>query len=276
MYRYWHQLNIPFENWDTVEHDAVTRLGPAITGAERTGLIDAWFFMRKAERSRRGDASQDIARPRPCWRVRILPAEGTNASETLDSLQQAMPGATPAIYEPEVPAFGGPAGMALAHTLFHQDSCHILTYLDHLGAFDLIAKRRELAMLLCSRLFRAAGQDFYEQGDVWARVAENRRPAYTLPSETVQSLQPAVYRLMTVDTAHLTCDPGSGQAAAADWFAAFDSAGEQLGRLARGGLLERGIRAVLAHHVLFAFNRIGLASDTQTLLAHAASKVVFD
>lgn len=255
----WRQLDVRFEDWHTVEHTALACLGPAIAEAETSGLIDAWFFLRK----------------RPCWRVRILPTEESVTSCALDILHEHFPGAAPVLYEPEVHAFGGDAGMALAHTLFHQDSRHILTYL---GSADgpAVVGRRELAILLCSRLFRAAGQDWYEQGDIWARVAQNRRPAHELPPEKVQSLQPAIRRLMTVDTAELARDPRSELGVATGWFAAFDSAGEQLAKLVREGVLERGLRAVLAHHVLFAFNRMGLGFSTQTVLAHTAATVVFD
>ncbi|MGH4017438.1 MAG: thiopeptide-type bacteriocin biosynthesis protein, partial [Pseudonocardiaceae bacterium] len=37
------------------------------------------------------------------------------------------------IYEPETHAFGGEEGMAAAHTLFHQDSRHIVEHLRPLG-----------------------------------------------------------------------------------------------------------------------------------------------
>lgn len=60
----------------------------------------------------------------------------------------------------------------------------------------------------------------------------------------------------------------------AEWAAAFDSAGTALGDLARNGTLRRGVRAVLTHHVIFHWNRIGLPHETQSVLAHAAQAVV--
>ncbi|GAB3288957.1 thiopeptide-type bacteriocin biosynthesis protein [Parasphingorhabdus pacifica] len=277
----WRQINIQFDDWDTVEYTAFTRLGPAITEVEHAGLIDTWFFMRKAEpprpRARNGLTSQEAVRSQPCWRVRILSPDESTASDALAFLHQHLLPTTPVIYEPEIHAFGGEAGMALAHTLFHQDSRHVLTYLGLLSADGpAVVGRRELAILLCSRLFRAAGQDWYEQGDIWARIAQHRRPTRELPPEQVRSRQSSVRRLMTVDTAHLVRDTSSGLAFAADWFTAFDNAGKHLAQLARDGQLQRGIRAVLAHHVLFALNRLGLSPNTQTLLAHTATTLVFD
>lgn len=269
----WRQLNVRFDDWDSVEHTTVTRLGPAIAEAEAAGLIDAWFFMRKAEKP---SASPESARPHPCWRVRILPRDEATADDALAVLRRHLPSAVPVIYEPEVRAFGGEAAMALAHTLFHQDSRHILTYLSRLDTERPVVGRRELAVLLCSRLFRAAGQDWYEQGDIWALIAHNRRPGHELPPDEVRSQHPAIRRLMTVDTTHRARDPSNELAFAADWLDAFDTTGDQLAQLARDGLLQRGLRGVLVQHALFAFNRLGLPSQSQTLLAHAASTLIFD
>lgn len=277
----WRQLNVRFPDWGTVEEAALTRLRPALTEAEEAGLIDTWFFMRKTEppgpHERNSLAAHETARRRPCWRVRILPPDESATTDALALIHKHTPSTTPGLYESEVHAFGGDTGMALAHTLFHQDSRHLLAYLDLLRTDAPAAVgRAELAVLLCSRLFRAAGQDWYEQGDIWARIAQHRRPADELPPERLGALQPAVRRLMTVDTVDLARDTHSGLSFATGWFTAFDHAGERLAQLARDGALQRGLRAVLAHHVLFAFNRWGLTPTTQTLLAHTATTLVFD
>ena len=104
----WRQLNVRFDDWDTVEHTAVTRLGPAIAEAEASELIDVWFFMRKAEKP---SASPESARPRPCWRVRILPRDETTADDALAVLRRHLPSAVLVVYEPEVHAFGGDAAI---------------------------------------------------------------------------------------------------------------------------------------------------------------------
>lgn len=154
--------------------------------------------------------------------------------------------------------------MDLAHDLFHADSRHLLDHLrqartDH---------RRELGLLLGSVLMRAAGQDWYEQGDVWARVAAHR-PTSQPPSDIAAE---GVHRLITAraDSAYspLTAAPG--------WSAAFHRAGQRLTELAHQGGLTRGLRAVLAHHILFAWNRAGISGQQQALLAATAARVVFD
>jgi len=62
---------------------------------------------------------------------------------------------------------------------------------------------------------------------------------------------------------------------ASGWAAAFEHAGTTLAGAARDGTLTRGLRAILAHHVIFHWNRIGLTSRTQGILATAATQAVF-
>jgi len=63
---------------------------------------------------------------------------------------------------------------------------------------------------------------------------------------------------------------------AAPWAAAFDETGRRLGAAARDGTLQRGLRNILAHHVIFHWNRLGLASRTQGILARAARDTVMN
>ncbi|CRK57673.1 O-methyltransferase clustered with LanBC [Alloactinosynnema sp. L-07] len=261
----WRQVLIHFDTWDTAEHTAVTELAPMLAQTEASGRIVSWFFVRKA----------------PCWRLRFLPADDATTEAAafihhrLDALHAAGRIArwVETIYEPETHAFGGPQAMDTAHTLFHQDSHHILQHLaTTAGGGD---KRRELAVLLCCAMMRAAGLDWHEQGDVWARVAEHRSLPPDTPPDRLYALQPGLRRLLTVNTTPLTQD-NEPLAFLADWQAAFTNAGTNLGDMARDGVLQRGLRAVLAQHVIFAWNRIGLPHTTQSLLAHVAKAAVFD
>jgi protein-L-isoaspartate(D-aspartate) O-methyltransferase len=66
--------------------------------------------------------------------------------------------------------------MTVVHRLFHADSRHILAYLVQAGG----EHRRELGLILATMLMRAAGQDWYEQGDVRQRIAAHRPAALPL------------------------------------------------------------------------------------------------
>ncbi|MGI9001493.1 MAG: thiopeptide-type bacteriocin biosynthesis protein [Pseudonocardia sp.] len=267
----WSQVAIRFDDYTTAEHTAVAHLAPMMTNAEAAELIDSWSFVRKA----------------PCWRLRYLSHQHQAAQDahtlvhrSLDTLRATGHIAqwVETIYEPEMHAFGGTDAMNIAHHLFHQDSRHILDYLGTARA-DTTShrdKRRELSILLCTTLMRGAGQDWYEQGDIWARVADNR----PLPPETspdrVRGIELSMRRLMTVDaapTSTLTSQGGQLDYFA-DWADAFDTAGAAIGDLGRDGTLRRGLRAVLTHHVIFHWNRLGLPYETQSALAHASKAVV--
>lgn len=262
----WPQCVIEFADRQTAEEVAWRTLRPALTVAEAEGVIARWFFIRKA----------------PYWRLRYWPAKSDARqyfAQLLDRLasEGQIVDWTAGVYEPEVPAFGGPAGMGVAHDLFHHDSRRIL---DHLAMRRNAAPdtpglgSRELAILLCSVLMRGARQDWYEQGDVWVKVAQHRPDQGS--TSGAGHLKPATHRLMTIDagpTSKLFSRAGP-LGAVAEWAAAFGQAGEQLADLARRGTLDRGLRAVLAHHVIFHWNRLGLSYAEQNTLATLTSEVV--
>jgi thiopeptide-type bacteriocin biosynthesis protein len=268
----WYQVHIQFSSWDTAEHAAATSLGPHLTRMQNQGMIGAWWFIRKA----------------PCWRLRLLP--GPAAAGMKPGISRLLNGLVTmgvvrswqtTIYESESAAFGGSAGMDIAHALFYADSHHILDYVHRRSsamADEPVAGRRELSLLLCATLLRGAGQDWYEQGDIWHRVAQLRPlPAATPPSR-IGELTGSLAKLMTADTrpGGLLCGPGGPLAPAASWVAAFASAGGALGAATARGNLERGVRAILAHHVIFHWNRLGLTDRTQGILAKAARDTILD
>ncbi|OLT34220.1 methyltransferase, FxLD system [Actinomadura sp. CNU-125] len=256
----WPQVVIDFPDWAAAERVAAGVVRPALFTAEEKGLVRRWFFIRKA----------------PSWRLRYEPTDSSAQRYLTRMLNRAtadgrITGWRTGIYEPETVAFGGAVGMRLAHDLFHHDSRHIL---DHVARPVADLGHRELGVLLCSMLMRAAGLDWYEQGDVWARVARHR-PAEAEHSPSAR-MKAAVRKLMTVDvgpSSSVLADAGP-LAGIAPWIAAFDQAGRQLADLAACGALERGLRAVLSHHVIFHWNRLGLPYADQHTLATLTSEVV--
>jgi thiopeptide-type bacteriocin biosynthesis protein len=260
--RTWRQVNIIFPDWDQAEPVVLAHLAPRLAVAEAEGAVDAWFFIRK----------------RPCWRVRYLPAAPGTADRVSQHLDELTAGGridrwTAAVYEPEVHAFGGGRAMAAAHRLFHCDSRCLLAYLQGENGAGT-GRRREMSLMLCSILMRAAGQDWYEQGDVWARVAAHRDLPAERDPKTPPALGAAVRRLMSVD-AESQMRADAPLAHAAGWADAYAAAGRELAGLAAAGMLHRGLRDVLAHHVIFAWNRLGLPYQAQAVLAATAKTIVF-
>jgi len=254
----WCQANVAFPDWECAETTALARLAPLLRTAEDEGALTAWFIVRK----------------RPCWRVRYVPAaDGQDRiGQGLDVLidEGAITAWTETTYEPEVHAFGGTEAMTSAHRLFHRDSRNIVDFLRS----DAGRHRRETSLMLCSLMMRSAGLDWYEQGHVWACVGAHR----ALPAGTEQGnndrLSAAVHRLVSVNGEDMM-RTGGPLAHAAEWVGAYADAGRELAHLTDSGQLHRGLRDVLAHHVLFAWNRIGLPYATQATLASTAKAVIF-
>ncbi|MFB7270638.1 methyltransferase, FxLD system [Streptomyces sp. NPDC056244] len=252
---HWHQHNIVFTDRERAQRAITERLAPALFAAEEAGQVTGWWFMNKQP-----------------WPLRYWADEPSPLIERL--LSELVDGGTArswtrGIYEPETAAFGGPYAMDAAHELFHADSRHLLTYPPGPGRLG----RRESAVVLASAMMRAAGLDWFEQGDVWAKYAAVRPAAAPIPQERGAALAPAMRTLMTASTPAL-CRPGGPLDGHAPWVAAFEKTGTVLAGLAAGGGLTRGLRAVLAHHILFHANRAGLSPQDQHALSHIAKEAV--
>ncbi|MGW4982618.1 thiopeptide-type bacteriocin biosynthesis protein [Streptomyces mirabilis] len=254
----WCQANVAFPDWERAETIALARLGPLLRTAEDDGALSSWFIIRK----------------HPCWRVRYLPAAvgQDRIGRGLDRLigEAYIKAWTEIIYEPEIHAFGGAEAMASAHRLFHRDSRSLIDFLQS----DAGRHRRETSLMLCSLMMRSAGLDWYEQGDVWARVGAHRALAAGTEQGNSDRLLSAVHRLISVNGEDMM-RAGGPLAHVADWASAYADAGRELAHLTDSGKLHRGLRDVLAHHVLFAWNRIGLHYAAQAPLAAAAKTVIF-
>jgi thiopeptide-type bacteriocin biosynthesis protein len=68
--------------------------------------------------------------------------------------------------------------------------------------------------------------------------------------------------------------PDGPCAFAAPWVAIFRDAGRSLGEAASAGHLDRGVRHVLTHVVIFHWNRLGLPATTQGILSRAACEAL--
>ncbi|MEU8729338.1 methyltransferase, FxLD system [Streptomyces tendae] len=188
------------------------------------------------------------------------------ATGLLDQLvaDRVITGWTGGIYEPETHAFGGPEGMQVAHEVFCADSPAALAESGTPGA-------RERSVMLLSAMIREAGLDPFEAGDVYAQWAALRPPVAPPQGPALEKALSAMRRLMNADAA-LRPDAEPGWV---ERVAAFEDAGHRLRRLAADGRLIRGIRGVIAHHSIFAFNRAGVPADVQAATAWLGRHVAF-
>ncbi|MFJ7631436.1 thiopeptide-type bacteriocin biosynthesis protein [Streptomyces sp. NPDC097595] len=178
----------------------------------------------------------------------------------------------PGIYEPETTAFGGAAGMTAAHALFITDSREAQR-LRQRG--DLAVGPRELSVLLCTLMMRAAKLEWYEQGDVWHLVIteEHRSAINNVPTTSLDTRAREIRPLLFADTNALL-RPGGLLAPVDEWATTFRDAGKALGHAVQDGTLDRGLRQVLSYHVIFHWNRLGLSMRGQSILAWAARAAI--
>ncbi|MGW0891095.1 methyltransferase, FxLD system [Saccharopolyspora sp. NPDC002578] len=236
----WWQATIAFSDPSGISPEAATALAAGLEGQR-------FHFLRKE-----GKLRLRVEKP---------------TADVLDRLvaDQHATSWAPGIYEPEVEAFGGAEGMAIAHELFCADSPAALAATGD-------SRNRERCILLLSTLHRAAGLDPFEIGDVWSRLAA-LRPSITPPDEQARAPQlAAMRRLMHADAAQRETTENHWS----ERVTAFTAAGSALAELASTGRLTRGLRAALAHHAIFAFNRAGTPPAEQAAVAWLAQHTTFD
>jgi thiopeptide-type bacteriocin biosynthesis protein len=258
----WWQVYLHFTDWANADATFITRVLPLLREAETAHTIDGWWYTRK----------------HPCWRLRLHVRSGTGAELSLgDSFDrlvalQYVHRWWPGIYEPETAAFGGEAGMTAAHALFVTDSRQAQLLRDRT---DLLVGPRELSVLLCTIMMRAAGLEWYEQGDVWHRVItrEHRSAISDVPREHLDARAGEMRRLLLADE-DVLLRPDGPLHPVAEWVAAFRDTGQALKRAVHEGTLDRGLRQVLSYHVIFHWNRLGLSLRSQSILAWAARAAI--
>ncbi|WP_026931901.1 thiopeptide-type bacteriocin biosynthesis protein [Glycomyces tenuis] len=264
----WLQTHVEFTSWDQAHHYAADEIAPELDSLCATGFARRWWFIRKYPRWRiRVQATSPEHRPELAARLDRIWANLTDAG-SISAWQ-------PTVYEPETLAFGGTSGMRVAHELFSADS---RTVLDHLIRTDPPLGIRETSILLCTRLLHAANLEWFEMGDVWHHVTRLRPMPAEVPSERLKVLAKDIKPLLSIGAGphtELFADR-SPLHPYTRWVRAFADAGATLRTFADVGDLQRGLRSVLAYHVIFHWNRIGLSSQQQTLLAHAAKAATFE
>lgn len=259
----WWQLYLHFTDWANADTTFTTHVLPVLQEAEAAGTIDGWWYTRK----------------HPCWRIRlqVRPAIGTEPALGDCFTRLVADGHLkrwwPGIYEPETAAFGGEVSMTAAHALFVIDSREA----QRLRYLNLAVGPRELSVLLCTIMMRAAGLEWYEQGDVWHRVIthEHRSTVSDVPTDHLSGRAQEIRQLLLADNDALLLRSGPLEPVAA-WASAFSDTGRALGRAVQDGTLDRGLRQILSYHVIFHWNRIGLSTRGQSVLAWAARSAILD
>jgi thiopeptide-type bacteriocin biosynthesis protein len=252
----WHQAYIQFADYPTAEQAFRAYLLPSLSGAP----VGAWWFLRKY----------------PCWRLRLQPSPDVPVEDAIAHVSEALDSAVswgvvkdwwPSLYEAETLAFGGPDGMAIAHSLFHTDSVGVLDY-QHNAAGGTTGLDAKATSLLVSTLFlRAAGLEWGEQGDVWGQVEARRPLPQDVPLDKVSALADSMRQLLLRDAGPALAD--GPLTPLRSWATGMEDGGRTLAGAAHDGRLGLGLRGVLAQHVLFHWNRMGFNTRQQAIWSRA-------
>jgi thiopeptide-type bacteriocin biosynthesis protein len=252
----WHQVRTRPGGQQPPELTMATVVGPVLDSLTESGALGGWWYMNKP----------------PGWRIRLRDTDPHLVSQLLDDLTAAgtITAWSPAIYEPETAAFGGITGIDIVHDLFCADTSGILGYLRQ---DDPPLGRRELSVVLISAMLAAAGLDWFERADVFARVAAMRpgpAPGTTAQAARLAGQLRAILAMPASATSAIFSE-GGAYGVANEWHAGFADAGHRFADAVSCGALNRGLRAILAHAVIFHWNRLGLPAAPQASLARAAA-----
>ncbi|WP_043469292.1 thiopeptide-type bacteriocin biosynthesis protein [Kitasatospora sp. MBT66] len=257
----WHQANIRFTDYPTGHRIFRAYLQPAL----RTGPVGSWWFVRK----------------HPHWRLRYYPAPGSTAEDAVRHVAEALDSSvswnvtaewSAAQYEPEVTAFGGPDGMALAHELFHADSVGVIEYQAAETHRQAGLDAKAVSLLAMSMMMRSAGLEFGEQGDVWGLVEVRRPLTDDVTSDQVSTMVEPMRRLLLADAQSLL--ESEALAHVQPWISGLETGGRALEQAAAAGKLSLGMRGILARHVIFHWNRMGFTLRQQSIWSRAAREAV--
>ena len=252
----WAQVDIEFVDYTHAENTFHDELWPVL----RTRR---WWFVRK----------------RPHWRLRYLDAGYPDLPGDLrDALDTMTASGTlrrwrRAVYEPETAAFGGPAGLKAVNDIHVADATGLLTYLGTNADGGVDGPSRSLASLMTlAHLMRAAGLEWAEQGDVWARV-EELRPEAPITDPVSVGLAGKARSALSTDLTALVRDD-TDFACLSTWAGELHDTGRHLAAITAGGALQTGLRTVLARTVLFCWNRAGFTTEQQSVWALAARRAI--
>lgn len=171
-------------------------------------------------------------------------------------------GITQSVYEPEVCLFGGEAGMKLAHEFFSIDSEFILKFLSHID-IDKLISLDSVSLWLWQSLIKEMNFDLYERWDIWNKVWQLRRFEETESSST-QHYQEKLSKLFLLNLETISDPVGQHIALYNSMYIKW---GKKLVQSDRNGLLNRGIRQLIAIHIIFSWNRMGFGNEKQRILA---------
>lgn len=262
----WIQYTITFASKKYDERQFAESMNYILRTEEQPLLLQEFWFLRKLG----------------CWRIRFKPDRiGFGEAHyvlhekfsklIIDGLLES---AVRGIYEPEIHAFGGAGGMKIVHSLYSQNCKNLIEVFNN-SSYPI--GRKELSLILYSALFSGARLEWYEQGDVWALVANERPCPSNGDSTKITSVASDVTAIMRASSnmSNLALKIPDSSPALVPWIKFFHATGRDLRHLSDHELMTRGLRRVLSYIVIFNWNMMGLDILDQSILACAAKEGFF-
>lgn len=254
--RGWTEVCVATDDIDGVMSAWLRSDGPSRIGsAVRDGLLEHFFFVYKPPGLRLRFRVRDAVAA-----GRLPPVSLMTGFEDC-SLHAG-------VYEPEVPLLGIGAGLAATHAFFTADSLAVINRQRRwLDAPADGPDPGDYSLAVCQATLRAATADGNEAWAVWHRLATRDRPPHdgvAYPREpwwdeaARRALDPAVLGIVSADPA-VRAVVECGRAIVA-------------GRLRES--FPCGLRATLAHWIVFHWNRMGFGVDVQRHFAAAMERVL--
>lgn len=235
-------------------------LAEALGGWVPAGGVERFWFVRKLPGMRLRFAGSDLAENfEPALVGWLVAAERCND----------IRGFRFGHYEPEQNRFGGAAGLAVAHDLFHDDSALVVGFesLDHDEQRRM--DREAFALAITDDLFVRTLDDDAEVWDVWKRLEASLDASE--PGQRAEDGDTDELRFLTAWRTQDRESPGSSLAEAA--MSANQRTATALRSLAEAGRLSVGVRSWLAAGAAFQWNRWGLPLELPSLAKRVRSRV---
>lgn len=165
-------------------------------------------------------------------------------------------------YEAEMYLFGGEYSLESVHCFF----CHVAAI--NMKLRKETQKDRDIVVLsLVNHIVNKAGFDYFEEWDVWKKVAAHRRINWEDSKEQVISILPAVYQIINVEINSLPFFHDQQNIynlnRITDFIAEIIAVPEEK--------LERGERGILSAIIIFSFNMLEVDLQRQAGFVYALS-----
>jgi thiopeptide-type bacteriocin biosynthesis protein len=235
---------------------------PAIVEIKRRAPIGGWWWLKK----------RDPLGPAIRLRVAVPLCCARETERELSTLLIQMGHEVKTLrYEPEVPLFGGAAGIKIAHELFCSDSEFLSSWArcNDRPREPIIPAGLSIALMIY--LARATGLDLFECWDLFDRISDKRKISDAEGSCRHRCSDIAIRVIDAGPEAVFAVFRGEQAKLLHGYRIRLEQSGDRLSRAYFHGDLDCGLREWLVPAVLFHWNRTGIPAVAHAWLSRAVA-----